>query len=124
MLEADCVAGPLSDPAFADPVHRAKNFVEMGRAVRKLAKLHPSEELWRMGQEAGLPWGAVRAPEEALADEHLRARGHFVEIDHPELGRAVTYSGAPFVAERSPWRFERRPPLLGEHTDEILRPLA
>ena len=56
-----------------------------------------------------------------LDDRHLRARGHFVDVEHPEMGCTVTYSGAPFLAHGSPWAFRRRPPLLGEHTDEVLR---
>ena len=121
MLEAEGVAGPLSDPAFADPVHRARNYREVWQAMKRLAERHPGETLYRLGQQAGLPWGVIRAPEEVADDAHLRARGHFVELDHPELGRTVTYPGAPFVAHASPWRMARRPPLLGEHTAEVAR---
>jgi crotonobetainyl-CoA:carnitine CoA-transferase CaiB-like acyl-CoA transferase len=119
MLEADGVAGPLSDPAFADPAHRAANYREVWRALKRLAEKHPGETLYRLGQQAGLPWGVIRAPEEAADDAHLQARGHFVELEHPELGRRITYPGAPFLAPRSPWRMTRRPPLLGEHTAEV-----
>lgn len=119
MLEAEGVAGPLSDPAFADPGHRARNYREVWQAMKRLAEKHPGEALYRLGQKAGLPWGVIRAPEEVADDAHLRARGHFVELEHPELGRHVTYPGAPFVAHASPWRMERRPPLLGEHTAAV-----
>jgi crotonobetainyl-CoA:carnitine CoA-transferase CaiB-like acyl-CoA transferase len=119
MLEEQGVAGELSDPAFADPVHRASNYREVWRALKRLAEKHDGETLYRLGQSAGLPWGVIRSPEEVLEDRHLRARGHFVELEHPELGRSVTYAGAPFLAHGSPWVMERRPPLLGEHTDEI-----
>ena len=119
MLEADDVAGALSDPAFADPRHRAKNYGEVWRALKRLAQKHSAEELYRMGQKAGLPWGVIRSPEETLDDRHLAARGHFVALEHPELDRAVTYPGAPFLASGSPWVMERRPPLLGEHTAEV-----
>jgi crotonobetainyl-CoA:carnitine CoA-transferase CaiB-like acyl-CoA transferase len=119
MLEAEGVAGSLSDPAFADPGHRAKNYGEVWRALKRLAEKHDGEELYRLGQSAGLPWGVVRSPEEVLEDEHLAARGHFVALAHPELGRSVTYPGAPFVAHGSPWVMDRRPPLLGEHSAEV-----
>jgi crotonobetainyl-CoA:carnitine CoA-transferase CaiB-like acyl-CoA transferase len=119
MLEAEEVAGPLSDPAFADARHRAENYGEVWRALKRLAAKHTGEELYRLGQQAGLPWGVVRSPEEVLDDRHLAARGHFVALEHPELGRAVTYPGAPFVAHRSPWVMDRRPPRLGEHTAEV-----
>lgn len=119
MLEADDVAGPLTDPAFADPGHRARHYGEVWRALKRLAEKHPAEELYRLGQSAGLPWGVIRAPEEVLDDRHLHARGHFVDLPHPELDRTVTYPGAPFLAHGSPWVMERRPPLLGEHTAEV-----
>jgi crotonobetainyl-CoA:carnitine CoA-transferase CaiB-like acyl-CoA transferase len=119
MLEADGVAGPLSDPAFADAGHRARNYGEVWRALKRLAQKHPAEELYRLGQSAGLPWGVIRAPEEVFDDRHLHARGHFVELPHPEIDRTVTYPGAPFLADASPWVMDRRPPLLGEHTAEV-----
>lgn len=108
VLEADGVAGPLSNPAFVDPAHRAASYGEIHRAVRRLAQQHDGEELFRLGQEAGLPWGVIRAPEEVLGDRHLRARGHFVEID------GLTHCGAPFLAERTPFRFSRNVPPLND----------
>jgi crotonobetainyl-CoA:carnitine CoA-transferase CaiB-like acyl-CoA transferase len=119
MLESDSVAGPLSDPAFVDPAHRAANYKEVWRALKRLAAKHDSEELYRLGQSAGLPWGVIRVPEETLEDPHLRARGHFVALEHPEAGRTAEYPGAPFLAHGSPWTMTRRPPLLGEHTEEV-----
>lgn len=118
LLEADGVAGPLSDPAFEDPRHRARGYGELMAATQRLADRHDGEELFRLGQEAGLPWGVIRAPDEVLDDRHLQARGHFVEID------GVTHLGAPFVANGSPFRFDRPPPKLGEHTADVMKELA
>lgn len=117
LLEADGVAGPLSDPAFEDPRHRARGYGELMAATQRLADRHDGEELFRLGQEAGLPWGVIRAPDEALDDRHLQARGHFVDIG------GATHSGAPIVANGSPFRFDRPPPALGEHTREVLEEL-
>lgn len=114
LLETDGVAGPLSDPAFEDPRHRARGYGELMAATQRLAERHDGEELFRLGQEAGLPWGVIRAPDEALEDRHLQARGHFVDLG------GVTHSGAPIVANGSPFRFDRPPPRLGEHTREVL----
>jgi len=71
-------------------------------------------------QQRGISVGVIYSPEEALDDPHFRARGFPVEVPHPELGRSVTYPGAPYRFERSPWRISRRAPLLGEHEAEVL----
>jgi crotonobetainyl-CoA:carnitine CoA-transferase CaiB-like acyl-CoA transferase len=41
-------------------------------------------------------------------------------MERPDGRGSVTVPGAPFLAPASPFRFERRPPLLGEHTQEVL----
>ena len=71
-------------------------------------------------QEIGMAVGAIYSPEEAMEDPHFRARGFPTEVDHPELGQKVTYPGAPYRFEKTPWRIDRRAPALGEHNDEIL----
>jgi crotonobetainyl-CoA:carnitine CoA-transferase CaiB-like acyl-CoA transferase len=119
MLEDNNVAGALSDPAFKDPGHRAANYNELWQALKRLAALYDGEDLYRLGQGAGLPWGVIRSPDEVVDDPHLQARGHFVAVDHPELSLEVTYPGAPFLAHGSPWATGPRPPLLGEHTLEV-----
>jgi crotonobetainyl-CoA:carnitine CoA-transferase CaiB-like acyl-CoA transferase len=119
MLEVEDVAGPLSDPAFADPGHRAAHYGEVWRALKRLAEKHTAEELYRLGQQAGLPWGVIRSPDEVLDDAHLIARGHFVDVHHDDIDRTVTYPGAPFLASGSPWVMHRPPPRLGEHTEDI-----
>jgi benzylsuccinate CoA-transferase BbsE subunit len=64
--------------------------------------------------------GVIFAPEEAIGDEHFRSRGFPVVVHHPELGRDVIYPGAPFIdGEGGTW-IQRRPPLVGEHTAEVL----
>ena len=55
-----------------------------------------------------------------MKDEQLRDRGYFVEVEHPELERALTYPGAPYVLSETPWRLKSRAPLVGEHTHEVL----
>jgi len=106
MLAAEGVDGPLADPAFDDPAHRAAHYGEVHRAIKRLAAKHSGEELWRLGQSAGLPWGVIRRPEEVLDDRHLAARGHWVHFD------GLPYPQAPYVASGSPFRFAGPPPSL------------
>jgi benzylsuccinate CoA-transferase BbsE subunit len=58
--------------------------------------------------------------DEIIGDPHLEDRGFFVEVEHPELGRTFTYPGAAAIYNGSPWRISRRPPLIGEHNEEVL----
>ena len=71
-------------------------------------------------QRAGIPAGAVYAPEEAFEDEHFVARGFQQTLEHPELEQSFRYPGAPYRFEKSCWALSRRAPLLGEHTEEVL----
>ena len=63
----------------------------------------------------GLPAGIVYSPEEVLADPHFVARGFPVEVEHEDLGRTVTYAGAPIRFTGSPSAVRRRAPHVGEH---------
>jgi hypothetical protein len=75
-------------------------------------------------QEIGLATGMIYSPEEVIDDPHFRERGFAIEIEHPELERTVTYPGAPYRFEKSPWRISRLAPRLGEHDGEILAELG
>src|SRR5262249_6065774 len=88
-------------------------------ALVLIASKLPGFEFFRQAQERGIPVGVIYAPEEVLDDPHFRARGFPVEVDHEDLGRKVTYPGAPYRFLRTPWRIARRAPRLGEHNAEI-----
>ncbi len=79
------------------------------------------DELLERAQLLRQPYAIVRRPEALFDDEQLGARGFFVEVEHPELGRTFRYPGAPYLFNGTPWRVYRRPPLVGEHTASILR---
>jgi crotonobetainyl-CoA:carnitine CoA-transferase CaiB-like acyl-CoA transferase len=68
--------------------------------------------------------GIIYSPEEVMEDEHFKARGFPVEVEHPDLGRSFVYPGAPYLFHGSPWAIQRRAPLLGEHQAEVLAELG
>jgi crotonobetainyl-CoA:carnitine CoA-transferase CaiB-like acyl-CoA transferase len=80
-----------------------------------------AQEFFLGAQRAGLPVGVIYSPEEAFEDEHFVARGFQVEVDQPQLSRRVRYPGAPYAFEKTPWSISRPAPLLGEHTEAVLR---
>ena len=75
-------------------------------------------------QNVGLAVGIVNSPEEAFEDPHFRERGFHVQVEHEDLGRDIPYPGAPFNLPKAPWSISKRPPLRGEHTQEVLKELA
>ena len=62
----------------------------------------------------------MRKPGALFDCGQVAARGLFVGVNHPELGRSFRYPGAPYLFNGTPWRVYRRPPLTGEHTLAIL----
>jgi crotonobetainyl-CoA:carnitine CoA-transferase CaiB-like acyl-CoA transferase len=119
-LKSEGLAEDIDEAEYDDVAKRLAYGSIIFGSIEVLAARHTAEELFHMGQRMGLTWAAVRAPEEWLEDEHARARGFFVEVEHPELGRTVTYPGAPFRMSATPWRIGRRAPLAGEDTEAVL----
>ena len=84
-------------------------------AMRLIASRLPAKEFFVTSQRRGFPAGAVLSPDAAFDDEHTVARGFHVLVDHPELGRSISYPGTPYVFGETPTVAPVRPPLLGEH---------
>ncbi|HEY7295930.1 MAG TPA: CoA transferase [Dehalococcoidia bacterium] len=118
------LAEDLRDPQYAriiaeNPYHRGEVAAHLAAVIGRFVQALPAEEVYRRGQALHMPWGPVRSPDENLDDPHWRDRGFFVEVEHPELGRSVTYPGLPYRLEGSPGRISTRAPLLGEHTYQV-----
>ena len=116
-LGLDALAADASLGANAGRVARRD---EVMRAMTDALALLPRGEAFARLDAAGVPCGPVLALDEVLSDPHVKARGLVGRFEHPTLGT--------FAALRNPLRFDAwadpeigRPPLLGEHTDEILR---
>jgi crotonobetainyl-CoA:carnitine CoA-transferase CaiB-like acyl-CoA transferase len=69
--------------------------------------------------EAGVPAGPVLDLAQVFSDPQVLAREMLAELPHPEVGTFRT-TGLPVKLSATPGRIERRPPLHGEHTDEVL----
>ncbi|TSD40547.1 CoA transferase [Rhodococcus sp. KBS0724] len=93
----------------------------LGILIDKLvSQLMFDRDIWRDAQAHGLPWTPIRRPEENMVDEHWIQRGAFFDVYHPELDETFTYTGAKWLTEGQDWRRGPRPPLVGEHTSEVL----
>ncbi len=68
---------------------------------------------------AGIPCAPVQSVDEVFADPQVLARELLVELEHPTVG-TLNVTGSPLNLSRTPVRMEAAPPLLGQHTEEIL----
>jgi CoA:oxalate CoA-transferase len=79
----------------------------------------PRQEAFEKAQGQHVPCFPVNLPNEVADNPQYKARGFFVEHDHP-AARVVRMPGAPCVFSRTPWQLRRGAPRLGEHNAEIL----
>jgi benzylsuccinate CoA-transferase BbsE subunit len=119
-IAADGKAQDLTNPEWNDVIYRAEHAEHLFDVLDEWVKDYGRDELLERAQTLRLPYATVRQPEALFEDEQLVARGYFVEVEHPELGRKIRYPGAPYLFNGSRWRVYRRPPLTGEHNREIL----
>jgi benzylsuccinate CoA-transferase BbsF subunit len=78
-------------------------------------------DLMRALQRRRVPAGLVQDAEDIVSrDPQLTHRGHWLRLNHPEMGETI-YNAAPFRLSRSAATDPKPAPLLGEHTDEVLR---
>ena len=82
-----------------------------------------SEDAIAAFEKARVPAGPVYRPREILADPHVKAGGFFTTVDFPGIGKAPV-AATPVKLHGTPGTVRKRPPVLGEHTDEILRELG
>jgi crotonobetainyl-CoA:carnitine CoA-transferase CaiB-like acyl-CoA transferase len=73
--------------------------------------------------EAEIPAAPINTVEEAVNDAQTQARGMIVQIEHPVMGMARSI-GNPIKFSKTPVSYRLPPPMLGEHTGEVLRGLG
>jgi crotonobetainyl-CoA:carnitine CoA-transferase CaiB-like acyl-CoA transferase len=71
-----------------------------------------------------VPVGPVHTAPDILDDPHVAARNMVVDVPHPGAPHAMAIVGSPIHLTATPSGIYRRPPLLGEHTDEVLAELG
>ena len=110
------------DSRFKTPEARWENRAALDAIVEEWTRRHLKHEVMRILGDAGVPCGACQDTGEVLADPHLKAREMIVDVDYPTRGTYQTV-GCPVKLSDSPATVTR-PPLLGEHTAELLRALC
>jgi formyl-CoA transferase len=112
----------ITDPKFATPEARLPHLDECFAIVEEWTQKHSKYEVMAMLNEHDIPCGPVLDMRELSEDKSLRERGTVVEVEHPKRGKFLTV-GCPIKLSASPVEVKSSP-LLGEHTEEVLKTIV
>jgi benzylsuccinate CoA-transferase BbsF subunit len=113
--------GLAKDPMFATIPARKKNEEKLDKLVTEWTNSRSPEEVMNAMQTAGVPAGVVQTGEDLMDhDPQLKYRHYFTELDHPEVGKYRTNSGAHFRLSKYEDELVRAP-LLGEHNEYVFK---
>ncbi|WP_460449271.1 formyl-CoA transferase [Alsobacter sp. SYSU BS001988] len=108
-----------TNPDYATPPARLPRLNEIFARIEQWTMTKTKFEAMEILNERDIPCGPILSMKEIAEDESLKATGTLVEVDHPTRGKYLSV-GNPIKLSASPTVVERSP-LLGEHTQEILR---
>ena len=108
------------DPRFATNDDRMANVSELVEELEAALASRTTDEWVAALVDGGVPCGPIHDYAEVFADEHTRAREMEVTVEHPVEG-TIRGLGIPVKLSDTPGSVRRPAPLLGQHTEEILR---
>ena len=113
----------LDDKRFASDKSRGDNGEVISKRVGEWVAQRSSAEAIAAFEGARVPAGPVYRPRQTLEDPHVKSGDFFAEVDFPGVGKAKV-AATPVKLHGTPGTVRKRPPTLGEHTDEVLRELG
>jgi crotonobetainyl-CoA:carnitine CoA-transferase CaiB-like acyl-CoA transferase len=110
-----------------DPATLPQKIQMMGKINEVLKRFIKTKGRWEMyegAQSRRLLFGIVSTPEDIANNPQLIHRQWLTPVHHEELDATIEYPGSPYRLSETPWAIRRRPPLVGEHTGEILKEIG
>ncbi|UPX16223.1 Succinate--hydroxymethylglutarate CoA-transferase [Ascochyta rabiei] len=108
------------DERFSTNTARVQHRDILEKQIEDIVITKTTEDWLKIFNNTGLPYAKVNDLWDTMHHDHVRARNMIVEIDHPSCGR-MELINSPVKYSRSQPNIRSAPPLLGQHTDEILR---
>jgi crotonobetainyl-CoA:carnitine CoA-transferase CaiB-like acyl-CoA transferase len=110
------------DPRFADNASRVKNRNVLVPRLEQIFRTRTAADWLERLRAAGVPAAPVNNVDGAFSEPPVKEREMIVEYDHPEVGK-VRLPGNPIKMSDMPGTISRPAPMLGEHTDAVLKTL-
>jgi crotonobetainyl-CoA:carnitine CoA-transferase CaiB-like acyl-CoA transferase len=117
--EAAGIPEVAKDPRFIGNIARVQNRDACTAALAPAIRAKTTAEWIALLEPVGVPCGPINRLDQVFADPQVRHRGMQIELDH-SLAGAIPLVANPIKYSRTPIRYDAPPPVLGEHTDEIL----
>ena len=114
----------LNDDRFSTDINRGINGKILSKKTSDWASQYTNEEALDLLANASVPAGPVNDLQSALDDPHVKAMNFFQDIEFPGLPGKSPVMGLPVKLSNSSNNIDKRPPILGEHTEEILTELG
>jgi crotonobetainyl-CoA:carnitine CoA-transferase CaiB-like acyl-CoA transferase len=111
------------DPRYAKNADRVRNMNELMALIAEIFLLWSRADLVRALESAGVPCGPINSIADVFAQEQIKHRGMRMDLQHPKSG-SVPQVANPINFAATPLAYGRAPPLLGQHSDEILHELG
>ena len=108
------------DPQYATNPKRVENRKKLVPLLQEVFLRKDSGEWLQLLSEAEIPVGPINTIDRVFADPQVLARQMLVEMEHPKVGKFKVV-GSPLKLSETPVEYRIPPPLLGEHTEEVLR---
>ena len=112
--------GWSTDPRFSKNPDRVGNRDALDDLIKAELKREGAETWIEKLMTAGIPCGRINSVAQALAAPHAIARDMVTSVEHPTAG-SIKMLGIPFRFSDTPASIRRAPPLLGQHTEAVLR---
>ncbi|MFJ2334291.1 CaiB/BaiF CoA transferase family protein [Pseudomonas helleri] len=111
--------GWADDPRFVSNKQRVANRAVLVPLIRQATVFKTTAQWVEQLEAVGVPCGPINELAQVFADPQVRARGLAFELPHALAG-LVPQVGSPIRLSETPVEYRRAPPLLGEHTQEVL----
>ena len=109
-----------TDARFVSNGKRVANRAEMSRLIQEIFRKKTTAEWLALLESAGVPNGPINDIAQVFEEPQVRARGVKIELDHAAAGK-LPLVASPMRFSGTPLEYRLAPPLLGEHTDQVLK---
>jgi len=112
-----------ADPRFNNRKGRIANYDVLAAELQPIFRQGRRDDWLRRLLEKDVPAAPINTLDEVFTDPQVKSYGFPIEVEHPKMGKMKLVGNAVDMS-RTPPRIERPPPMLGEHTEEILTGLG